>query len=136
MLVVESNSLETASEGSARYILEELNGVYANLYVRASRDTLSPHIESRPGFHTNRATKAVAIATLVSMVRECGYDEPDRDACDEMDVYEQTQNGGYGAKRGYHDDILMTRAIGLYVASTLPITDYADARTLLKKSRW
>lgn len=136
LLVVESNSLETASEGSARYILEELNGVYANLYVRASRDTLSPHIESRPGFHTNRATKAVAIATLVSMVRECGYDEPDIDACDEMDVYEQTQNGGYGAKRGYHDDILMTRAIGLYVASTLPITDYADARTLLRKSRW
>lgn len=36
--------------------------------------------------------------------------------CDELDMYECDAAGRYGAKPGYHDDILMTRAIALHVA--------------------
>ena len=38
LLVIESNSLEASSEGPARYMLEELNTYYPNLYVRPVRD--------------------------------------------------------------------------------------------------
>ena len=30
-------------------------------------------------------------------------------------AYEQRQNGSYGALPGHHDDMLMTRAIGLHI---------------------
>ncbi len=41
-------------------------------------------------------------------------------ACDELATYELTSSGAYAAHKGFHDDLLMTRAIGLYVISTLP----------------
>ncbi|MCM1484506.1 MAG: hypothetical protein NC043_09230 [Muribaculaceae bacterium] len=136
LLVIESNSLESSVEGSARYILEELNGAYPNLYVRTSRDSVTPFTESRLGFHTNRSTKAIVIASMMALVREGAYMERDTAACDEMDVYEQRPNGSFGAKRGHHDDILMTRAIGLYVASSLPVADYTGISHLLNRPRW
>ena len=40
----------------------------------------------------------------------------DSRALDELLCYEQKQNGSFGAIVGKHDDILMTRAIGLWVA--------------------
>ncbi len=136
LLVIESNSLETAVEGSARFILEELNGAYPNLYVRTPRDTLNPSAEPRVGFHTNRSTKATAVASMLAMVRECAYRERDVEACNEMDLYEQLPCGSYSAKRGHHDDILMTRIIGLYVAAGLPVPDYTGAEALLRRPRW
>ena len=54
------------------------------------------------------------------MVRDDAYVERDVDACDELAVYECRQSGRFAAKPGHHDDILMTRAIGLYVASGMP----------------
>ena len=41
--------------------------------------------------------------------------ERDRDCLDEYLVYERRQNGSFGAIPGHHDDLLMTRAIGLYI---------------------
>ena len=35
-------------------------------------------------------------------------------------VYELKESGNYGARQGCHDDILMTRAIALYVIDSLP----------------
>lgn len=78
------------------------------------RVTLAP--EPRVGFHTNRATKTMVITRLIGLVRDGGYIERDLDACDELDMYECDAAGRYGAKPGYHDDILMTRAIALHVA--------------------
>ena len=57
---------------------------------------------------------------LIAMVRDDGYIERDFDACDELAVYESDPSGRFGAKAGYHDDILMTRAIALYAASQYP----------------
>ncbi len=120
LLVIESNTLETESgDGNAMYSLSELNFVYRNLYYRPIRDSVTGACESRVGFHTNRSTKALVITHLIAMVRDGAYIERDTGACDELALYELDRAGRYAACPGAHDDMLMTRAIGLYVASTI-----------------
>lgn len=121
LLIVESNSLETASDTSSQYILEQLNDSYHNLYVRRSRDQArGSSFDTRVGFHTNRATKSASIANLIRLVRDGLYQENSPDALNEMLTYQVTPSGAYSAKRGFHDDILITRAIALYVLADLP----------------
>lgn len=114
LLVIESNSWESSSEGESRYLLEFLSTRYPNLYFRKGE----PHFgtESRlPGFHVNVRTKPAIIANLVACVRDRGYIERDSGACDELLQYEALPDGSYAARRGAHDDRLMTRAIALYI---------------------
>lgn len=107
VLVVESNTLtnEAARAGESDYILERVNRVYGCVYQRAPR---------KFGFHTNVKTKGKAVAALIAALRDGNYVERDQDAVNEMRFYEE-HNGRYGARKGKHDDILMTRAIGLYL---------------------
>jgi len=67
------------------------------------------------GFHTNIATKPMIISTLVKVIREHLYTERDKRCLDEYLTYERKQNGAYGAIVGKHDDLLMTRAIGMHI---------------------
>lgn len=121
LLVIESNSLESSREGASQYILEDLNHSYRNLYVRRARDNSGDaSMASRVGFHTNRSTKTAVVTNLIGCVRNHSYRERDAMACDELATYELTSSGAYAAHKGFHDDLLMTRAIGLYVISTLP----------------
>lgn len=106
LLVLESNTIE--HEGHAMFMLERLRARYNNLYFREG---------SRLGFHTNASTKQLIITNLMVAVRQGLYIERDNAACDELLAYEQHPNGSYGAKTGSHDDILITRAIALYVNS-------------------
>ncbi len=119
LLVFESNSLETAStpDGAAHgaYILNELYDHYDNLYYRSDATGSS----LVPGFHTNRSSKQMIINELVAAVRDGLYEERDSRACDELSVYEQLPSGAYAASSGNHDDILMTRAIGLHACRSL-----------------
>lgn len=118
-LVVESNTLETsAANGEPMVVLDELGSCYPRLYWRKSDDGLGTG--RRPGFHTNVRTKAAMIAGLVGDVRDASYCERDNMACDELLTYEQLPNGSYAARKGCHDDILMTRAIALYVITHEP----------------
>lgn len=55
------------------------------------------------------------ISTLVKVVRESAYIERDERCLDEYLTYERKQNGSFGAIKGKHDDLLMTRAIGLHI---------------------
>ena len=107
LLVVESNTLtnEAAREGESDYILEGLRPIYGNIYQRKN---------GKLGFHTNVKTKSKAVAVLIAAVREGSYVERDIEAVNEMRCYEE-HNNRYGASPGKHDDILMTRAIGLYL---------------------
>lgn len=117
LLVFESNSLESDLRyggevpDQGMYILHELNDYYHNIYYRPAIAGGSP----RPGFHTNRSSKQMIITELVAAVRDGLYVERDSAACDELLVYRRRENGSYGARQGFHDDILMTRAIGLHV---------------------
>lgn len=126
LLVIESNTLETESYGGVggcndngnMFVLSRMAESYGNLYCRRVFDSVRNETMLKYGFHTNRSTKPMLVAELVQAVREGLYVERDTGACDEMLTYEQKQNGSYGAKPGYHDDILMTRAMALLVAST------------------
>mgnify|MGYP001037414673 CR=1 FL=1 len=112
MLIFETNTLESETPDQGQYILNELCEHYSNLYYRMNIDggTGTP----RPGFHTNRATKQMIITELIGAVRDGTYEERDMEACHELSVYELRPNGSYGARKGHHDDILMTRAIALH----------------------
>ena len=59
------------------------------------------------------------IANYAIMLREKAYIERSAAALDEARVYEQKQDGTFGAKEGKHDDILMTRMIGCYVCYSM-----------------
>ena len=61
------------------------------------------------------STAAAPSRDSTPTVRDGTYVERDIMAADELAVYEQLPNGSYGARSGCHDDILMTRAIGLHV---------------------
>lgn len=114
LLVVESNSWESSSEGQGRYILDTLSARYPNLYFRRNGEGTGQSV----GFHTNMRTKPAIIANLVAFVRDGGYVERSSAACDELLQYESLPDGSYAASRGCHDDMLMTRAIALYVHAT------------------
>lgn len=122
LLVIESNTLETRDrdrmvEGDqSQYILNELGSVYPNLYARKSKpEDIRDGAPRKYGFHTNIITKPLIISNLIKVVREGLYIERDPMCLDEYLTYEQRPDGSYGALSGKHDDLLMTRAIGLHV---------------------
>lgn len=119
LLVVESNTLETDNIGGdpSLLILNDISRHYRNLYTRQTFDGVTRSVKY--GFHTNRATKTLAVSRLIALVRETGYVERDSDALDEMMVFRKI-GGGFGAADGYHDDIVMTRAIGLLIVTDMP----------------
>lgn len=119
LLVIESNTLETeCDDTSSQYILDTIASRYNNLYARqAGGDTITPSAPTRWGFHMNRSTKSIIINTMINALRNQLYIERDIEACHEFDVFERKSNGSYGAKDGEHDDILITRCIGFYIAS-------------------
>lgn len=137
LLVIESNTLESSGCGeNSLYTLSQLNGVYHNLYRRPRLAQATDTLESRIGFHTNRATKSLIITNLIAMVRDGGYVERCKEACNELATYEQLPNGSYAAKAGCHDDILMTRAIALYVAMTTKVAPNQDFTAMLSRMAW
>ena len=122
LLVIESNTLETRDaermvEGDqSQFILNQIRNVYPNLYARRqSEEDVKRGLPRKYGFHTNVSTKPMIISTLVKMVREGLYTERDERCLNEYLVYERRRNGSYGAISGEHDDLLMTRAIGLHI---------------------
>lgn len=122
LLVIESNTLETHDRDrdtdgdQSCFILNRLRDVYDNLYARpGSEESVARGMPVRYGFHTNVATKPMIIATLVKVIREGLYTERDECCLDEYLAYERRQNGSFGAIAGAHDDLLMTRAIGLHI---------------------
>lgn len=122
LLVIESNTLETHDKermvdgDQSQFILNQIKDVYDNLYARRqSEEDIREGIPRKYGFHTNVSTKPMIISTLVKVIRESMYVERDERCLDEYKTYERKQNGAFGAIEGKHDDLLMTRAIGLHV---------------------
>lgn len=122
-LVIESNTLETHDKerqvdgDMSGYILNQIKDVYTNLYARKQSDEeIKEQAPKKYGFHTNVATKPKIISTLVKVIRDHLYVERDERCLDEYLCYEKKKNGAFGAITGKHDDLLMTRAIGLHIA--------------------
>lgn len=106
LLAVESNTLEQQAAGM--FILQQLRRQYPRLYHRSS---------DRPGFHTNANTKQMLVTGLMAAVRDHAYVERSAIACDEMLCYYQAPDGSYAARPGSHDDVLITRALALHIAT-------------------
>ena len=138
LLIIESNTLETeanAGAGANSFVLQRLADRYYNLYRRNRADDGAPSSE-RIGFHTNRATKVMLINGLIQAVRDSEYVERSAEACYELAVYRQYPNGAYGAKAGYHDDILITRALALHALYHSAPTDPLPALSTLTFTPW
>lgn len=122
LLVIESNTLETRDrdrdvDGDASdFILNQIKECYDNLYERtADNENIVEGAPHKYGFHTNTKTKTTIILNLQHVIREKLYIERDANVLHEYEVYEKKPNGAFGAITGEHDDLLMTRAIGLYI---------------------
>ena len=144
LLVIESNTLETRDrerqiEGGdqSQYILNQISDVYPNLYARRqSEDEIRQGIPRKYGFHTNTATKPMIITTLIAAIRDHLYTERDLAVLDEYLTYERKPNGAYGAIVGRHDDLLMTRAIGLHISLyEMPIPKIIKVSEMRHKKR-
>ena len=118
LLVIESNTLETNNtKGEAEYILTLIHDVYGDqLYARKqSAEDIREGVPRKFGFHTNPLTKKVIIHNLKAIVRERLYVEREEECLNEYLTYIENEKGGFEAMEGYHDDRLMTRAIGMQI---------------------
>lgn len=118
LLVIESNTLETNNtKGEAEYILTLIHDVYGKqLYARKqSAEDIRQGLPKKFGFHTNSLTKKVVIYNLKVVIRERLYIEREEACLDEYLTYIEKENNSFEAMEGYHDDRLMTRAIGMQI---------------------
>lgn len=139
LLIIESNTLETeanAGAGANSFVLQRLADCYSNLYRRRRNDDGTAASGRRIGFHTNRATKVLLINGLIQAVRDREYIERSAEACAELSVYRRQANGGFAAKEGAHDDILMTRALALHAVYENPAVDDMPVLSSLSRRHW
>lgn len=122
LLVIESNTIETHDKersvdgDQSSFLLNQIKDVYPNLYARKqSEEDIINRVPRKYGFHTNVSTKPMIISTLIKVIREGLYVERDGRCLDEYLTYEKRSNGSFSAVLGKHDDLLMTRAIGLHI---------------------
>jgi len=126
LLVIENNSLRRNKEENENYfttVLNEIENVYNNLYTYEDASKVREGVPVKWGWHTNRATKPLAVSKInASLVNdaEC-LDDPDYRYYDELEGYEIDTSGSYNAVDGMHDDILMTVGIGLAVSEKMPL---------------
>lgn len=135
LLIIESNTYETEkTDGEhTEYILDQISKEYDNLYARTPSDKIKEGIPAKWGFHTNVSTKTLIVDSMVETVRELDYIERDLDACHELNVFEKKKNGSFGAREGHHDDIAVTRFIGIYVSKQLPMPKATVSQPTKKK---
>ncbi len=125
LLIIESNTADrekdTNTEGDHfGTIINEIAKYYPNLYQRnKTPENVQDGIEPIYGFQTNIKTKQWIIDNLIACVDDKLWEEPDEQMYAELGWYERDPDTGKmgnqpGANR--HDDVLMSTAIGLYVA--------------------
>ena len=114
--VIFSKERQVEGGDQSLYILNQIKDIYPNLYARRqSEEDIRQGLPRKYGFHTNTKTKPLVISGLIKAVRDGLWTERDIDCIDELLTYERKPNGAYGAIIGKHDDLLMTRAIGLHI---------------------
>lgn len=120
-LVIESNTMESmdAERNNGidpfEYIMEIVAKIYKNIYMRsAPEEKADGSIEFKYGFQTNKLTKPKIINFMKECLRDGLWDEPSRYCTDQMASYME-DHGKTNAEHGKHDDVVMSRAIGLWV---------------------
>lgn len=139
LLVFESNTAETENTDTdgnhSEFIFDTIANHYTNLYSRTPADQIRQGIPAKWGFHTNKSTKPLIIDNYTAVIREHGYIERDNQALNEARWYEKKPNGSFGAIEGQHDDIIMTRMIGLYICFDMPTPIIIQPQTHRRKNK-
>lgn len=89
---------------------------YPNLYQRKRFETTTREIQKIFGFETNRLTKPIILQSLVATMRENVAAECDIATLKEMLTFVRKENGKQEAQEGYHDDLVMAKAIANYIS--------------------
>ena len=120
-LVIESNTMESmdAERNNGidpfEYILDIVGKLYKNLYMRsAPEENADGTIVYKWGFQTNRLTKPKIINFMKECLRDDLWDEPSTYCCSQMASYME-DHGKTNAEHGKHDDVVMSRAIALWI---------------------
>lgn len=95
--------------------LEELN--YPNFYVREVVDRYDKSVTKQFGFNTNKKTKPLILSNLVELVRENVGIFNSEKLLRQMLTMVRKENGKQEAEEGYHDDKVMSAAIGYNAVS-------------------
>lgn len=129
-LVIEKNTADTRKgrieeEGEhSGSVIDEIADYYPNMYIgRTEVDKVSQKVTNVYGFHTNTVTKEQVIDNYVKYVEDMLYTEPDKQAFDELHIYERKEDGTMGNVDGKHnhDDIVMSTGIGLWVSQKMAL---------------
>lgn len=118
LLAIEINSLNRNKDNSLT-ILDEIKEHYYYLFARSSNQEQEKLNEGTPrkyGFHTNKRTKRLIYNRIVAGCRDKEYIERDQRVINEMDYFEQKEDGSLGAAEGQHDDLLDTTAGAVWMA--------------------
>lgn len=89
---------------------------YPNLYQRKRYETTTREIQKVFGFETSRLTKPIILQSLVTTMREKPTAECDIATLKEMLTFVRKENGKQEAQEGYHDDLVMAKAIANYIS--------------------
>lgn len=130
-LVIESNTMEAMNAernngiDSFEYILNIVSGLYDNLYMRsAPEEDADGNIVFKWGFHTNSSTKPKIINFMKECLRDDLWDEPSEYCIKQMASYME-DHGKTNAEKGKHDDVVMSRAIGLWICyKEMPLPEW------------
>ncbi len=121
-LVIESNTMEYMDNernngiDPFEYILEIVSKLYDNQYMRsAPEEKADGTTVYKWGFRTDSSTKPKIINFMKECLRDDLWDEPSDLCCKQMATYME-DHGKTNAVHGKHDDVVMSRAIGLWVA--------------------
>ena len=119
LLAVEINAMHhKLEEDQSHTILDEIAGHYDNLFFRQSVEDIQLKRPRKFGFHTNAANKNMILSSLNEALRDTTYIERDREAIDEFNCFEEKQNGTTGAVEGAHDDIVISAAGAIWLATS------------------
>lgn len=130
LLAIESNSLKKEQQEGDHFvtILDQIAGNYPNLYVRNDFEKVGDGFIPKYGFQTGEKNKGQIIDALNAAARErhleslkqkqgWGYIERDQRAVNEIDIYEIKSNGSMGAPDGSNDDMVITTAGAVWLAT-------------------
>ena len=89
---------------------------YSNMYQRERLDTTYREMQKVLGFNTNSQTKQIILQNLITDMREDIENECDVNTLKEMLTFVRKENGKQEAQEGYHDDLVMAKAIANFIA--------------------
>ncbi len=107
---------------------------YPNLYLRERLDTLTREVQKVYGFETTAQTKPLIINALIAGIRDNPRIECDLDTLHEMLTFVRKDNGKLEALNGYHDDLVIAKAIANFIATQQGTPNWIQAEVRQKET--